>query len=202
MNPVEFPMQNHATRSHAPLIRQTDSMHHPLIIALHWFTLAALVMGVAAILLREIAEGRLLRLELLNLHRSVGLLVLLVSGARLALRKNVGRPAPAHGTPRVMRLIATISHGALYLLLLVLPVLGWALTSAHGQRASLFGLIPLPPLTSGDPDLADTLANFHVWASWTLLALVIAHAGAALWHHHMRRDQVLTSMLPKRRNTH
>jgi cytochrome b561 len=202
MKSVEFPMQNQAKQSQAPLIRQTDSMHHPLIIALHWFTLAALVMGVSAILLRELTEGRLLRLELLNLHRSVGLLVLLVSVARLTLRKNVGRPAPAHDTPRMMRLIATLSHGALYLLLLVLPLLGWALTSAHGQHASLFGLIPLPPLTASDPDLADTLANCHVWASWTLLALVIAHAGAALWHHHIWRDHVLTSMLPKRRNTH
>jgi cytochrome b561 len=200
MKPVEFPMQNAAKQSQAPLLHQTDSMHHPLIIAMHWLTLAALVIGVSAILLREITEGRLLRLELLNLHRSVGMLVLLVSGARLTLRKNVGRPAPAHDTPRVMHLIATLSHGAMYLLLLILPLLGWALTSAHGQHASLFGLVPLPPLIASDPDLADTLANYHVWASGALLALVIAHAGAALWHHRIRRDHVLVSMMPKRRN--
>ena len=195
MDPVELPLQDPATPS---LRRSADNTHHPLIIALHWFTLAALVMGVAAILLREVAEGRALRLELLNLHRSVGLLVLLVAGARLTLRKQVGRPV--HDTPRFTQVMASLSHGALYLLLLGLPVLGWALTSARGQAASLLGLIPLPPLVASNPDLADTLADYHEWAAWALLALVVAHAAAALWHHHVRRDQVLASMLPKRRN--
>lgn len=199
MNPVELPLQHPVTQAHAPLPR-TDAMHHPLIIALHWLTLAALAMGVAAIFLREAVEGRALRLELLNLHRSVGLMILLAAGARLALRKQVGCPAAEHNTPRAMRVLAALSHAALYALLLALPILGWALTSAHGQHASVFGLIPLPPLMASDPDLADTLGDFHEWASWGLLALVIVHAGAALWHHHIRRDHVLRSMLPRSRN--
>jgi cytochrome b561 len=200
MNSVDLPMENPALRSQGQQMHRTDLVHHPLIIALHWLTLAALLMGVAAILLREVTEGRGLRLELLNLHRSVGILVLLAAGARLTLRQQVGCPAPAHDTPWMMQRIAALSHGALYVLLAVLPVLGWALTSARGLHVNLFGLIPLPSLVASDPDFADTLADYHLWASWALLALVTAHAGAALWHHHVRRDHVLVSMLPKRRN--
>lgn len=200
MNPVNLPMQKPAQQLDVQPRHQPDLMHHPLIIALHWLTLVALVMGVAAILLREVAEGRGLRLELLNLHRSVGILVLLAAGARLTLRQQVGCPAPAHDTPRMMQRMAALSHGALYVLLAALPVLGWTLTSARGLHANLFGLIPLPSLMASDPDFADTLADYHLWASWALLALVTAHAGAALWHHHVRRDHVLVSMLPKGRN--
>ena len=201
MSPVESPIHHPATQSHAPQARQIDAMHHPLIIALHWFTLAALLMGVAAILLREAAEGRALRLELLNLHRSVGLLVLIVTGARLTLRSKLGRPARIHDFHWMMQRMAALSHAMFYLLLIALPVLGWTLTNARGQSAQLFGLIPLPTLVASNPDWADTLADFHEWAAWALLALVVSHAGAALWHHHVRRDHVLKSMLPKRRNT-
>lgn len=200
MNPVDLPMENPVLHSQGQQMHRTDLMHHPLIIALHWLTLVALLMGVAAILLREVAEGRGLRLELLNLHRSVGILVLLAAGARLTVRKQVGSPAPAHDTHWMLQRMATLSHGALYVLLVALPMLGWALTSARGLHANLFGLIPLPSLMASDSDFADTLADYHLWASWALLALVVAHAGAALWHHHVRRDHVLVSMLPKRKN--
>lgn len=198
MNPIELPMRDPTTPALAPRSATTHGAHHPLIIAVHWLTLAAILVGVAAILLRELTESRALRMELLNLHRSVGLLVLMAAAARMAALTQVDRPM--HDTPRPMRVLATLSHGALYLLLLVLPMLGWALTSARGQAARLFDVIPLPPLMASNPDLADTLADYHEWAAWVLLVLVIAHAGAALWHHHVRRDQVLSSMLPKRRS--
>jgi cytochrome b561 len=60
---------------------------------------------------------------------------------------------------------------------------------------SLLGL-PLPNLVQADSDLADTLTDYHVWAAWGMLALVVAHAAAAWWHHAVRRDGVLTAMLP------
>ena len=54
----------------------------------------------------------------------------------------------------------------------------------------------LPPLVAPDDELADTLADWHAWSAWSLVALIGVHAAAALWHHFVRRDGVLNSMLP------
>ena len=81
---------------------------------------------------------------------------------------------------------------------MALPVVGWVLTSAHGISLNLFGVVHLPQLVAADSELADTLSDYHVWLSWVLLALVVMHVGAALWHHFVRRDAVLKAMLPGR----
>lgn len=100
--------------------------------------------------------------------------------------------------PRPLRLAADATHGLLYALLFALPLLGLALSGARGNPVTLFGLGPLPALLQRDLDLADVLADYHVWAAWALLALVSLHALAALWHHFVHRDPVLTAMLPAR----
>ncbi|OYU92983.1 MAG: hypothetical protein CFE45_21600, partial [Burkholderiales bacterium PBB5] len=89
-------------------------------------------------------------------------------------------------------------HGALYGLLVAMPLLGWALCSAHATHLRLLGLLPLPDLVKPDPDLADRLSDWHAWGAWAMLALVVGHVAAALWHHWVKRDDVLASMLPLR----
>jgi len=83
-------------------------------------------------------------------------------------------------------------------LLIALPVVGWALTSAHDIPLSFLGVIHLPKLVAADSELADNLERLHVWLAWGLLAAVAIHVAAALWHHFIRRDAVLDAMLPGR----
>jgi cytochrome b561 len=94
--------------------------------------------------------------------------------------------------------MAGLTHLALYALLLALPVLGWAMSSASGTPVHFFGLT-LPPILGEDDDLADTLQVWHVNAAWALLVLATVHVAAALWHHFVRRDRTLRMMLPRRR---
>jgi cytochrome b561 len=100
----------------------------------------------------------------------------------------------------LLRWVALMTHLALYAFLIALPLLGWAATSAKGVTLRLFALAPLPGLVAPDPDLADALVDYHMWGAWALLALVAAHAFAALWHHFVRRDGVLAAMLPNSRS--
>jgi len=95
-----------------------------------------------------------------------------------------------------MRWAAQGAHLMLYAMLCALPVVGWAASNAHAVRVKLFGLVALPSIVGDDPDLADLLTDVHLWMSWGLLFLVVAHAGAACWHHYIRRDGVLAAMLP------
>ena len=96
-----------------------------------------------------------------------------------------------------MHAIAALTHLALYLLLACVPLLGWTVSNALGQDVHCFGFL-LPAIAEANEDLADTLQKWHAIAAWSLLALGLVHAMAALWHHFVRHDQVLAAMLPRR----
>lgn len=168
------------------------------LIALHWATALIGATTVALVLAHELADGKVLRAWLLNGHRAFGALVLALTLARLIIRLR-HHPLPESVAATTVHGIAIGSvHLALYGLLVAVPLLGWALTNAHGQPVSLFGLYSLPSLIERDADLADTLADVHEEAAWILVAAVALHVAAALWHHFIRRDPVLLAMLPAR----
>lgn len=174
----------------------TDVMPKP-VLALHWFSALAIALVLALIWLRILVdEDNPLHATLLGMHRQLGLLVLLLWATRLAVRWHQRHRLPREPLPAPLRLAAGAAHLALYALLCAIPLLGWSMTGARGQAVTLPGSLALPALVGADPDLADTLQDWHQWAAWTLLAMVAMHVLAALWHHWVRRDGVLASMLP------
>ena len=181
-----------SSASAAPAIER-----HPLVTrVLHWATAVILVVSVSAILYRETTEQKTLRQVLMELHRQLGLLVLLLLVARVAIRSVKGLVNHAPGPSAARRRAAAVAHWSMYGVIAGLVLLGWALCNAHAIHLRLFGVIPLPDLVAADSDLADTLSDYHIWAAWVLLSLVVPHVLAALWHHYIRHDGVLTAMLP------
>jgi cytochrome b561 len=178
-------------------VRTGKLRHSGPTIALHWASVAFILLAASTVLMRELIEERQLRLILMQWHRELGLLVLLALIARLLVRLHLGMARTHEAMPAPLRWLAEAAHWVLYALILVIPVLGWSLSNAHGVQLTLLGIMPLPALVAPDPDLADTLSDWHVLACWVLLALVVAHVGAALFHHFVRRDQVLSAMLPE-----
>lgn len=177
--------------------REPGTLRHAAsVIRTHWCCAALVAVAATSALARELTETSQWRILLMDTHRQVGLLVLLGLGIRLTLRLRVGLANTTAHLPRPLRLAAHAAHLLLYGLLLAIPLLGWALSNAHGLTVHLFAVLPLPALTGADADLADTLSDWHVLACWVLLAAVAAHVAAALWHHLVRRDQVLVAMLP------
>jgi len=169
------------------------------IVVLHWLIVLCMCLAAASILLRdEVVSGRALRQWLLEGHRHFGLFVLALFFALAAVRLRTGKLPPTAHMSRALRAVAALNHLALYALLLAQPLLGWTLSSAQGKPVHLFG-ITLPALIGADEDLADSLQTWHVDVAWLLLALVLLHIAAALWHHFIVRDDVLRAMLPSRR---
>jgi cytochrome b561 len=125
--------------------------------------------------------------------------VLVLFILRVYLRIRLGRLPPQYSASALIRAAAATTHLILYALLLMLPLLGWALSNAAGKSVGLFG-VPLPALVGADEDLADELQTWHVDTAWVLLAIVSLHIAAALWHHFVMRDGVLRTMLPQRRS--
>lgn len=162
------------------------------VIWIHWATVALMTLAVGAILYRNVMEVRTVRAVLMQLHGNVGLLMGVLALLRLVARwRSRRRPALPGNLPA--RWAASAMHVLLVGLLLVMPVLGWALLSARGQVLHLPGLT-WPLLLPADEDLAESLESAHAIGAWSLLALVGLHSAAALWHHWVRRDDVLRAM--------
>jgi cytochrome b561 len=174
--------------------------HPAATIAIHWVTAIAIVIAVAVMFVHDAMEARPWRQFLLEMHRQLGLLVLVGAAVRILIRLTHGLADHAPDMAPLLRWAAQVAHLLMYGVLIALPLLGWAVTNAHGINLTFLGSVPLPKLLTADSELADTLSDYHVWLAWSLLALVVMHVAAAAWHHFVRRDAVLRAMLPGRRS--
>jgi len=168
------------------------------LVLMHWLTALCLLVAATLILWRDQVDGRAARMWLLEGHRHFGLLVLLLFVARVLMRFRLGKLPGETNTSAFVRLAAGATHMALYALLLIQPLLGWALSNAEDKPVHFLG-ITLPALVASDDDLADSLTLWHQDVAWVLLALITLHVAAALWHHFIVRDHTLRRMLPERR---
>jgi cytochrome b561 len=136
------------------------------------------------------------RLFYRSIHADIGYLVLLFTALRLIWRAISPRPALPADMPRWERVAAYFNHGALYLFTFIVAFLGWAHSGAHRPDYSgFFGLFHVPQFTSENRELANTLEDRHILMAYVLLALIMIHVAAALYHHFGRRDSVLTGMI-------
>lgn len=170
--------------------------HSYATIGLHWLSVLAVLLAAGSGLWREWTEVDSLRSTLLDIHKQAGLVVLVCLVLRLVVRFTFGMADTAGESSLLVRWAAQMAHAGLYLLLFALPVVGLFLCSASAIDVKVFGLASLPQLIEDDPDVAGNLADWHVWGAWAMLVMVVAHMGAALWHHFWRRDHVLRAMWP------
>jgi cytochrome b561 len=186
-------MQSRSNPGHAPRFPR----YPRLSIALHWLSALAVLLAFAVGWSRELFDEDAPRALLMAVHQGAGVLVLGLLLVRIGARLALPVAPPAQPLPRALHKAAVLGHAALYLLLLAMPLLGWALSNAHGHAVSVFGLFPLPTLVATDPDLGDTLEDWHKGLAWVFAATIVSHVAAALWHHFFRRDHVLVSMWPR-----
>ncbi len=162
----------------------------------HWLSaatiLTAIVLGFA--MLESYPGPR--QNQFFDLHRSFGFVILLLTAARLSWRLYCPPPPMVPGLPAWQVFVANLTHRALYALLLIMPLIGWAGTSAFGARISIFGLFDLPMILAKDEALSKVLLTTHGAMGLLLCALVFMHIGAALYHHVLRKDDTLRRMLP------
>lgn len=165
-------------------------------LVLHWLIAALVVTQIGLIAAHEATEGPISR-EFVNLHKSVGLSILVLTLVRLGWRvANPAIPLPA-AMPRWQKLLARTNHVLFYVLLIAMPLVGWAASSAAGRDIVWFGLFewPLLPI-GGGRETAGELMNVHEAAARLLIFLVVLHIIGALKHQFIDRDNVLHRMIP------
>ena len=162
---------------------------------LHWTSaLLVLLMFTIAWTFIELRPGPLAG-RLVDLHRSLGLLVLALTALRLAWRLFHPLPPLPPGTAAWERWLARLVQAGLYVLLLAMPLIGWIASSAMGDTVAFFGLT-VPDLVEFDEDLGERLFELHETVGYLILVLVAFHVAGSLRHYLIKRDDVLSRMLP------
>ena len=134
---------------------------------------------------------------LISLHFSLGVLIIALIVVRLIWRMIHGEPPRDAGIPRWQVQLAQVVQWLLYLLLIVVPLLGWINASYRGMPITFFGLFPVPPLIASHAAGWGWTGDIHAdVAEYGILVLVGLHVAAALYHYFIRRDRVLQRMLP------
>jgi len=163
---------------------------------LHWIVAillpAALVL--AWVLPRRSAPGYE---ALLDLHKSIGILVLALVVPRLRWR--FGHPvAPASSLTRLQARLSVLTHWALYAMMFLIPSTGYLFASAEGQHLDFFGVFTAASPLPTDRAVSRPLEFLHKTGQYAIYAFVGLHVLAALYHHFVKRDGVLQRMLPLR----
>ncbi|MCB1960487.1 MAG: cytochrome b [Rhodocyclaceae bacterium] len=167
-------------------------------IALHWLIALGIIATFSLGLYMHELQLSPTKLKLYSWHKWAGVTLFMLALIRLGWRLTHSAPPLPASMPPLLRKAANAAHWALYALMFAIPLSGWLMSSAKGFQTVWFGVLPLPDLLAKDKALGDALKEVHETLNFTLLALVLAHTAAALKHHFIDRDSVLTRMLPQR----
>jgi cytochrome b561 len=164
---------------------------------LHWSVAACVMTAIpVGLIMMRMAPGDEQN-SLFNLHRSLGMLILVLMVMRTVYRLMSGAPASEPTLTVFQRAASQSMHQMLYLLLLAQPVVGWAASSAYGASISMFGLYQVPALLAKDEALSKQLIEVHNLLGLVIAGLVALHVAAALYHRFIRHDGVMQRMLPR-----
>ena len=186
------------------LIRNTKSSWGSLSKALHWIIVLLIInQWVIAERAASLPKGPAL-INALAWHKSFGITILLLAVIRLLWRWMNPTPVLPGTLKPYERALASFTHATLYVLLFIMPLSGWMMSSARGFPVAWFGFFPkswfgsvqLPDLVPKNKPLYDAMLTTHQILQWVLYAVVALHVLAALKHHFMLKDNVLKRMLP------
>lgn len=152
-------------------------------VLLHWAIGLALIAQIAfGFLLDDIApRGTPSRAAVINLHKSLGLVLLALIAARLAWRLTHRPPAWPPGTPRWQQRAATWGHRALYACMLLMPLAGYVASNFSKHGVKFFGLA-LGPWGPDWPEVYRFFNGMHKATALVFAVLIAGHIAAALWH--------------------
>ena len=136
------------------------------------------------------------KLETYSLHKATGMIIFTLAISRLLWSMFSTRPPLPRSTPLYEKIFVKVLQGILYLVVCLMPLSGWMMTSAAGYPLSIFGLFTLPPLIDANKALVDGFIRMHVMQSWILMGAIALHFAGAMRHHVLLKDDTLKNILP------
>jgi cytochrome b561 len=178
------------------MIRNTPSSWGSLARAFHWILGLTIICMIAYGWWMNHFPARPDRFFYRSIHADIGYAVLLLTVLRLIWRGLNPTPSLPERTTPSQLWAARISHGALYAITIVVAMLGWAHSGARDPNySSWFGLFHVPQFTTPDKAAAGRFEDLHIYFAYGLLALIVLHLAAAIWHHFVKRDRIVARMV-------
>lgn len=165
---------------------------------IHWLVALIVLPMLTSFYLEDLPK--LYKGNVIGLHKSLGLCVLLLMIIRIISLHVVGRPALPNTMARWEWWLSRTVQYALYLCLILMPLSGWIMSTAAGRPPHFFWLVVAPfPGISPDKALSDFMFEIHHVLAFVIIGLLIFHISGALKHLLIDKDSVMASMLPSRR---
>ena len=161
---------------------------------LHWIMavmiISSVIVGLTMVRLPEGPDQD----RLFANHEAFGVIILLFALARLLVRATHKAPDPAQNLTRLERIASVSTHHLLYILMVAMPLIGWAGKSAYGAPLSVFGLFEVPAILPKNAAVSDVLWAMHRVGGYLVALLLVAHISGALWHLMVKCDGVFQRM--------
>jgi len=168
--------------------------YNPISVVFHWLMAAIIVATWSIAIVVSDMPLSPARITGYSWHKWLGVTVFFLVLLRLAWRATHPAPQLEIKMPAWQERAMQLTHIALYLLMIVIPLVGWLMSSAKGYTVNYFGLFELPDLLSKDKALGHQLKDLHEYLADVLVALVCLHVLAALKHQFIDRDGLLSRM--------
>lgn len=158
----------------------------------HWTTfLLITALLLSGYFMGDIPQGDV-RLETHNIHKLIGLFVLLLMLLRIAWTFFNKKPNPLSG-PIWQHYLAVAVHNLLYLLLILMPLSGW-LWSIYGGKPPFIGSVTLALPLSSNLDLKEVFKLIHTTLAIIIIAFISLHVLAALYHYLIKKQDIFRRM--------
>ena len=184
-----------AERSGA-ILRNAESRYGAVTKLLHW-SVAALILGLIWLgwYMVGLTYYDAWYNDSLAWHKALGIVVLALGALKIGWAFYSQPPAHAATLKRWERFAATVVHGLLYTMMVLIPVTGYLVSTSEGEGVDLWGLFTVPAVFVAGEALRDLAIEAHYWCGYAVGVLALVHAGAALKHQFLDRDGTLRRML-------
>jgi cytochrome b561 len=178
------------------MLRNSTQAYGLVSISLHWLSAIAVIgLFTLGLWMVELTYYSSWYKTAPDIHKSVGVLLLLATLFRLIWRVCTLQPAPEAGHKAWEKRAASIAHLGLYVLLLVIMFAGLLISTADGRGVMVFNWFEVPGFGELFENQADIAGLIHEYAAYSLIGLVLVHAAGALKHHVIDKDNTLKKML-------
>ncbi|BAJ00998.1 cytochrome b [Shewanella violacea] len=178
------------------MFRNTEKSYGVIAILAHWISAIAVIgLFAAGIWMVELTYYSSWYKTAPDLHKSVGILLFVLTISRLAWKFTNPKPAPLSEHKSWEVTAGHLAHSAIYLLLILIMCSGYLISTADGRGISVFNLFEVPGVGDLFDNQADIAGLFHQFAAYSLIGLLVIHILGALKHHFFDKDSTLVRMI-------
>jgi len=177
------------------MLKNTENSYGTIAKLFHWIIAIAIISLITVGFIMSSMDPSPDKYELYGMHKASGVMVLMLIILRLIWKFTNKAVLPPAGLPKILTLAAKAGHTTLYLFMLMMPISGVLMSRFGGHDINVFNMFVIPAVAEKNPQIAGFFHELHTIGIWAFIAVIVMHFGAALYHHFIRKDNVLMRMI-------